>query len=72
MIPAGLPNRRRPSQPPSNQGLNLKEAIRNFERLYILMTLNAVDGNKTKAAQRLGIHRNTLRMKTKVLGIASR
>ena len=70
MRAANLPNRRPPVQSSPQKGLKLKNAIRAFERQYILDTLKTVDGSKTKAAQRLGIHRNTLRMKTKALGIA--
>ncbi len=63
-----------PPQDPLNPlvGLELKKATRAFERQYILATLGEVDGSMTKAAQRLGIHRNTLLAKTKTLGIAVR
>ena len=63
-----------PPQYPPNPlvGLELKKATRAFERQHILATLREVDGSMTKAAQRLGIHRNTLLKKTKTLGIAVR
>ncbi len=70
MRTANLPKRRPPVQSSPKMGLKLKNAIRAFERQYILDTLKAVDGSKAKAARRLGIHRNTLRTKTKALGIA--
>ncbi|MGD8241188.1 MAG: sigma-54 dependent transcriptional regulator [Desulfobacterales bacterium] len=65
MTAANLPECR----PRIQKVLALKTATLAFERQYILDTLKAVGGNKTKAARRLGIHRNTLRMKTKALGI---
>ena len=62
-----------PLDPPNPLvGLELKKATRAFERQYILATLGEVDGSMTKAARRLGIHRNTLLAKTKTLGIAVR
>jgi len=47
----------------------LREATQAFEKQYILSVLEAAQGNKTEAARRLGIHRNTLLTKTKELGI---
>jgi transcriptional regulator with PAS, ATPase and Fis domain len=44
--------------------LTLKEAVNTFERQYIAEVLEAVGGNKSKAAEKLGIHRNTLLSKT--------
>ncbi|MFQ5830476.1 MAG: sigma-54-dependent transcriptional regulator [Candidatus Methylomirabilia bacterium] len=41
----------------------LKEAREQFERQYILRTLERVDGNLSEAARRLGVHRNTLFVK---------
>lgn len=41
-------------------GITLKETQAEVERLYIVRTLAACDGNRSKAAKRLGIHRNTL------------
>jgi len=49
--------------------LSLREAVQSFEKQYIQDVLGAVNGNKTEAARRLGIHRNTLLTKTKELGI---
>jgi DNA-binding NtrC family response regulator len=42
------------------RGMNLKDAVSMFEKQYILETLESVDGNRTEAAEVLGIHRNTL------------
>jgi len=47
----------------------LREATQAFEKQYIESALEAANGNKTEAARRLGIHRNTLLSKTKELGI---
>jgi DNA-binding NtrC family response regulator len=45
----------------SGNGLN--RSLAEVEREHILMILNSVDGNKTKAAQILGLDRKTLRKK---------
>ncbi|HJX32556.1 MAG TPA: sigma-54 dependent transcriptional regulator [Thermodesulfobacteriota bacterium] len=44
--------------------MTLKEAVNTFERQYIAEVLETVGGNKSKAAEKLGIHRNTLLSKT--------
>jgi DNA-binding NtrC family response regulator len=49
---------------PSRPIVTLKEAVRTFERNYIVHVLESVNGNRTKASQKLGIHRNTLLLKT--------
>ena len=46
-----------------------KEAVSSFEKQYIAEVLEMVDGNRKKAAERLGIHRNTLLSKTIELGL---
>jgi DNA-binding protein Fis len=46
-----------------DQGLLLDEALCEFEKKYILKVLEKSRGNQTKAAQALGIHRNTLTKK---------
>jgi DNA-binding NtrC family response regulator len=38
----------------------LEDAIREFESRYISMALEETRGNRSLAARRLGIHRNTL------------
>ena len=47
----------------------LKEARESFERRYILRILDETDGNQSRAAQILGIHRNTIMAKLDELGI---
>ncbi len=47
----------------------LKEADKGFQRQYIETILERVGGNKTKAAKILGIHRNALSNKMKILGM---
>ena len=47
----------------------LKEARESFERRYILRILEDTGGNQSRAAQILGIHRNTLMAKLDELGI---
>jgi DNA-binding NtrC family response regulator len=41
----------------------LKQAVHEFERQVIIRTLKTVNGNQSKAADMLGIHRNTLILK---------
>ncbi|MBW1766532.1 MAG: helix-turn-helix domain-containing protein, partial [Deltaproteobacteria bacterium] len=36
------------------------QAVNEFERQYIGEALEAVNGNRKRAAEKLGIHRNTL------------
>jgi len=47
----------------------LKEAVQKFQKQYISEVLKAVNGNRKKAAERLGIHRNTLLAKINELGL---
>ena len=49
----------------------LKEARQNFERRLIQITLAKVSWNQTRAAEFLGLHRNTLCGKARALGIFS-
>lgn len=41
----------------------LDEALDEFEKKFIQSALSKTDGNQTKAAQILGVHRNTLNRK---------
>jgi DNA-binding NtrC family response regulator len=41
----------------------LDEALNEFEKRFIQSALTKTDGNQTKAAQILGVHRNTLNRK---------
>lgn len=42
------------------QELPLKEALKEFEKIYIETAIRNHKGNKSKAAKALGLHRNTL------------
>ncbi len=41
-------------------GISYEEALRQFKRRYILEVLHQHKGNQCKAAEELGMHRNTL------------
>jgi len=49
--------------------LHLKDAQEEFEKIYIEMTSKKCQGNRTKMAKALGIHRNTLHHRIKSLKI---
>jgi len=49
--------------------LHYKDALREFEKIYIEMAMKKYKGNKCRIAKALGIHRNTLHHKTKSLKI---
>jgi transcriptional regulator with PAS, ATPase and Fis domain len=49
--------------------LPIKEALREFEKLYIETAARKYNHNKTKIAMALGIHRNTLHNLCKALKI---
>ena len=40
--------------------LPLRDALREFEKLYIQTASKKYNGNKTRMAKALGVHRNTL------------
>lgn len=52
------------------QGIPLQAAKKEFERQYLLAALREHEGNLTRAARALGVHRNTLRNKVGSLEIA--
>ncbi|MBN1273977.1 MAG: helix-turn-helix domain-containing protein [Candidatus Aminicenantes bacterium] len=52
--------------------LSLKDAMREFEKIFIEKTAVKCKGNKTKMAENLGLHRNTLRNRIKKLKISSK
>jgi DNA-binding NtrC family response regulator len=52
--------------------IHLKEALEEFEKIYIEMALGKYQGNKSKVAQALGVHRNTLHNRFKALKIKRR
>jgi DNA-binding protein Fis len=41
-------------------GISYEEAVREFEKRFIRRVLELTKGNQSRAAQALGIHRNTL------------
>ena len=45
------------------QGITYEDAVREFEKRFIKRVLDNAQGNQCKAAQELGIHRNTLSRK---------
>lgn len=49
--------------------LPIKESIKEFEKIYIETASKKYNGNKTKMAQALGVHRNTLHNLCKSLKI---
>jgi len=50
-------------------GLRCSEAVREFQKTFILTVLKDQRGNQSRAAKTLGIHRNTLRRTIRVLEI---
>jgi len=55
--------------PKNVQHLTLKDAVKAFEKQYIIEMLENVNGSRKRAARKLGIHRNTLLAKTNELGL---
>jgi len=49
--------------------INLKDALREFEKIFSEQAANKHEGNRTKMAKALGIHRNTLHNRAKALKI---
>ena len=54
------------------RGVPLDQARREFEKQFIVATLKTNEGNLSRSARSLGVHRNTLRNKVSDLGIAPR
>lgn len=54
------------------RGVRFPEATREFERRFISRVLSDSDGNLSKAAAALGIHRNTLSRKMTELRLKRR
>ncbi len=46
-----------------DKGVQFEDAVREFEKRFIAKVLGQHDGSLTKAADALGIHRNTLTRK---------
>jgi DNA-binding protein Fis len=54
------------------RGVHFDDAQREFEKKFLARVIQQCDGNLCKAADTLGIHRNTLARKTKQLKIKAR
>jgi len=54
------------------KGIHYEDAIREFDRRFITEVVDKSDGNLSKAADTLGVHRNTLARKIKELKIKAR
>ena len=50
-------------------GLRCSEAVREFQKTFILTVLKDQRGNQCRAAEKLGMHRNTLRRAIRELEI---
>ncbi len=46
-----------------DRGVQFEDAVREFEKRFIIKVLGTCDGSLTKTADTLGIHRNTLTRK---------
>jgi DNA-binding NtrC family response regulator len=46
-----------------DKGVHFEDAVREFEKRFIIRVLNRWEGSLTKTAGALGIHRNTLSRK---------
>lgn len=53
-------------------GIYFSDAVSEFEKRFIKKILEASNGNQSKAARALGIHRNTLSRKMDELGLDHR
>ncbi len=51
------------------KGIYWPEAVTEFEKLFITRVLDAAHGNLSLAAERMGVHRNTLSKKMKQYNI---
>lgn len=54
------------------RGVHFDDAQREFEKKFLARVIQQYDGNLCKAADALGVHRNTLARKTKQLKIKTR
>jgi DNA-binding NtrC family response regulator len=52
-----------------DRDINLKDALREFEKIFFEQAARKHQGNKTKMAQALGIHRNTLHNRARILKV---
>lgn len=54
------------------KGIHYEDATREFDKQFITRMVEHCDGNLCKAADTLGVHRNTLARKVKELKIKTR
>ena len=54
------------------RGVHYEDAQKEFEKRFVTCTIAKCDGNLTKAADVLGMHRNTLTRKMKELKVKAR
>ena len=52
-----------------SRGVHYEDAQREFEKRFVVKVIDKCDGNLTKAADALGVHRNTLARKMATLKI---
>jgi len=50
--------------------LELKDVLKEFEKIYIETALKKYKGNMSRMAKALGVHRNTLRNRAKSLSVS--
>jgi two-component system nitrogen regulation response regulator GlnG len=55
-----------------DNGISYSDAVAEFEKRFIEHVLQKHNGNQSRAAKMLGIHRNTLSRKVEELGIDHR
>jgi len=53
------------------RGILLEEAVSEFERRFIKRAMDQSEGNQSRAARTLGIHRNTLSRKVEEYKLAN-
>jgi DNA-binding NtrC family response regulator len=53
------------------RGVTLEQARNEFEKQFILASLRSADGNFSRSAKSLGVHRNTLRNKITTLRMSA-
>ena len=54
------------------KGIHYEDALREFDRRFIVEVVDKSNGNRCNAADTLGVHRNTLARKIKDLKIKAR
>jgi len=52
--------------------IRLNDGLKEFQKIYIELTSKKYKGNKTRMANALGIHRNTLRGRAKALKVSKK